>query len=278
MKDLIMFLPRFLTSVCLGLTVSAQMALSHELWLEPQQYQVDNGAQLVVNIKNGEDFAGNTLSYFDRSSTRFELGLNGDTQEIVARAGDRPALTLDETPDDTLVAVLHETTPSTITYKTWAKFAKFATHKDFPQAEADHSAAGWPRDGFRERYTRHVKTLIAVGDGAGQDAQYGLETEITALTNPYDPDFDGAMQIALTYQGQPRADAQIEVFDRAPDDSVTVSLHRTDAKGIARIPVTPGHDYLFDAVVLRPAPDAGETEKSPVWETLWAALSFHVPG
>lgn len=253
------------------------MALSHELWLEPEQYQVDNGATVAVNIKNGEEFAGNTLSFFDRSTTRFDLGINGEVRKIDARAGDRPALTLEDAPRDALVAVLHETTPSNITYKEWAKFAKFAAHKDFPDAEADHTAAGWPRDGFRERYTRHVKALVAVGDGSGADAAYGLETEFTALSNPYAEGFDGVMRVALTYQGAPRADAQVEVFDRAPDDSVTVSLHRTDADGIAAIPVTAGHAYLFDAVVLRPAPDTGETEKTPVWETLWAALTFRVP-
>ena len=167
-----------------------------------------------------------------------------------------------------------------MTYTEWDKFLSFAAHKDFPQAEADHLANGWPQDRFKERYTRHAKTLIAVGDGRGADAPLGLETEFTALTNPYDPDFDGQMKVTLTYEGSPRVDAQVEIFDRAPDGEVTVTLQRTDDMGEAVIPVTPGHDYLLDAVVLRPAPEADKVTddpNQPVWETLWAALTFHVP-
>ena len=101
------------------------------------------------------------------------------------------------------------------------------------------------------------------------------------MTNPYDANFDNQMKVRLLYQDEPRADAQVEVFDRAPDDSVTISLHSTDAAGEAVIPVTAGHEYLFDAVVLRTAADAqtggSYTPDEPVWETLWAALTFQVP-
>jgi hypothetical protein len=130
---------------------------------------------------------------------------------------------------------------------------------------------------FRESYTRHVKALIGVGTGEGADAELGLATEFVAETNPYASDFNNNMKISLFYQGALRPDAQVEVFDRAPDDTVTITLYRTDAAGQADIPVTPGHDYLFDAVVLRPAPGATTDENAIVWETLWAALSFSVP-
>lgn len=229
------------------------------------------------SFKNGQEFEGNTLSYFDRSSASY-LMVAGDQQTpITPRAGDRPALNVAAPARDALVTVVHETTAQYLTYREWEKFLKFVDHKDFSDAVATHEARGWPKDTFRERYSRHVKTLIAVGDGTGSDQTVGLATEFTALTNPYAPDFDGEMNVLLTYDGAPRADAQIEVFDRAPDASVTITLYRTDDRGIAIIPVTPGHSYLFDAVVLRPAADALETEKSPLWETFWAALTFAVP-
>ena len=56
-----------------------------------------------------------------------------------------------------------------------------------------------------------------------------------------------------------------------------VTTTRTDEPGQAVVPVTPAHQYLFDAVVLRPAQGAGDTADAPVWETLWAALTFAVP-
>ncbi len=235
------------------------------------------GDTIHAHFKNGENFAGSNMSYLDRYAARHEMALGQDVHPIPGRAGDRPAVQLPEAEQEGLLVLVHETTPSTITYRDWAKFLKFAKHKDFATAPADHIAAGWSQDEFREHYTRHAKALIGIGNGAGADRAFGMATEFVALSNPYAADFDGTMRVALSYQGTPRADAQIEVFDRAPDGTVDIALYRSDASGLAAIPVTPGHAYLFDAVVLRKAPDAGDDPKAPVWESLWAALTFAVP-
>lgn len=229
-------------------------------------------ANLVANLKNGEDFAGISLSYFDRNFTRFDVVMADNVQAVTGRMGDRPALDMGPT-DEGLAIVVHETTPSFVTYKDWPKFQKFADHKDFADMAARHAANGFPDPPFKERYTRHAKALIAVGDGAGADRALGLKTEFVALTNPYAPGFDGAMQVQVLYDGAPRPDAQVEVFDRDPEGTVIITLHSTDAAGQATVPVIPGHAYLFDAVVIEPITDTPDA----VWDTFWAALSFAVP-
>ncbi len=270
-----MFLNRLIFALCLALPPAP--AIAHEFWISPDAYQVALGGAITANFRNGEEFEGSVLSYFDRRSARFDIVFDGAVRAVAPRSGDRPALQMTAPDQNGLLSVVHETTQSRITYRAWAKFAKFADHKDFPGVEAAHDAAGWPREGFKEGYSRHAKALIAVGSGAGQDQAVGLATEFVALTNPYAQDFDGQMKVALTYNGAPRADAQVEVFDRQPGGLVLISLYRTDDKGQATIPVMRGHEYLFDAVVLRPAPAAGTAEDAPVWETLWAALTFAVP-
>ncbi|MFT4961259.1 MAG: cobalt/nickel transport protein, partial [Paracoccaceae bacterium] len=68
-------------------------------------------------------------------------------------------------------------------------------------------------------------------------------------------------------------DALIEVFARAPDDTVEITTTHTDANGHALIVVKPNTTYLLDAVILRqPAP-----ESKAVWESLWAAMTFATP-
>lgn len=238
---------------------------------------MENGGTIEGNFKNGQEFEGNSLAFFDRNSVRYEMLADEEVTPIKPRSGDRPALSVPAPAKDALVVVVHETAPSFVTYTEWDKFLAFVEHKDFADAVSTHDAKNWPRDRFRERYTRHVKALIAVGNGEGTDQYVGLKTEFIALTNPYASDFEGKMTVLLTYEGTPRADAQVEVFDRAPDDSVTITLHRTDAEGTATVPVQPGHEYLFDAVVLEPAPDAETEENAPLWETYWAALTFEVP-
>ncbi|MGA9432847.1 MAG: DUF4198 domain-containing protein [Roseobacter sp.] len=261
----------------LVLTILAPMpALGHEFWIEPQQYQVESGSPLLADLKNGENFKGVSLGWFDRRFTRFEMHTPEEVLPVLGRMGDTPALQA-TAPQDGLLVVAHETTESTITYREWEKFLNFVAHKDFADAVATHEANGWSKEEFREAYTRHAKALIAVGDGAGADSALGLETEFVALTNPYADGFNGTMRVQVNYQGAPRIATQVEVFDRAPDGTIEVTLHRTDENGQAQVQVTPGHTYLFDAVVLRPSARAGTEDRAPVWETLWAALTFAVP-
>ena len=72
----------------------------------------------------------------------------------------------------------------------------------------------------------------------------------------------------------PLAGVQIELFEKGDGDDVAISLHRTDVRGIAVLPVSAGNAYLVDTVHLRPA--LPESEADVVWETLWASLTFAV--
>jgi cobalt/nickel transport protein len=258
----------------IGTALPLSASFAHEFWIEPERYQVAPGDPIIARFRNGEKFEGVDLPYLDRQSVRLEMVRGQDVATFTPRNGDRPVI---DQPNlgPGLTVLAHETAPRTLTYRDWESFAAFAAHKDFPDIAARQDARGLPREDFKERYTRHAKALVAVGDGAGSDRALGLETEFVALDNPYAAGFDGVMEVALRYQGEPRPDAQVEVFDAAPDGSVTVTLTRTDAEGRAAVPVMPGHRYLFDAVVLRPVEPAEAGD--PVWETVWAALTFAVP-
>lgn len=247
-------------------------ALAHEFWIEPLEFQVETGTPLGVHLRVGEEFYGAPQAYFENRADRFELRRDGTVTPYDGRLGDIPAMEIAPS-DDGLLVVLHQTAPSTLTYESWEKFQAFADHKDFPNIRERHLARGLPLEEFDEAYTRHAKSLIAVGGGAGSDRPSGMEVEFVALTNPYTDNLTDGLAVQLLFQNTPHADAQIEVFDRAPDGTVAISLRRTDADGQALIPVTPGHSYLLDAVYLRPY----DGPEDAVWESLWASLSFHVP-
>ncbi|MDG1470069.1 MAG: DUF4198 domain-containing protein [Ascidiaceihabitans sp.] len=274
-----MNLPQFIRTACsaavlggLSTVFAPTNVFAHEFWIEPEKFQVETGDTLVVDLRNGQEFAGSKLAYFENSFTRFDVAMDDQITPVDGRMGDRPAMQM--MPDaDGLLVILHETTPAKVRYKEWPKFLKFAAHKDFADIESRHDALGFARDSFRESYTRHAKALVAVGDGTGSDRAFGLKTEFVALSNPYAADFDGQMQVQVLLDGAPRTDAQIEVFHRATDGSVTITLEHTDDQGRATIPVIAG-DYLFDAVVLQPFDGTGPEDV--VWQTFWAALTFHV--
>lgn len=267
---------RLLNSVFISVFIAfgTVAASAHEFWIEPLAYQIQPGAEIKADLKVGQEFSGSTYPYRPSQITRFDLLQNGKDTEVEARIGDNPALGM-TVDDDGLLVIVHETTDSRLTYTDFAKFEKFVRHKAFPTVIADHDARGLSRDKFVESYRRYAKSLVAVGAGEGNDAPIGMKTEIVALANPYTDEID-TMPVQVFLDRAPRVGAQVEVFEKGPDDSVTITLFSTDKDGKAVLPVKKNHSYLVDAVWAEALPN-DDTEAGPVWKTHWAALTFYVP-
>ena len=248
----------------------ASMSHAHEFWIEPLAYQVPAGGAVTADIKVGEDFKGSGQSYLKRRTSQFDVRINGQVLPITSRIGDRPAFD-QAIPGEGLAVIVHETSNMDLIYPNLAKFQKFVDHKDFTGAIDAHKSRGLPEEGFKETYRRYAKSLVAVGSGAGADARVGLRTEFVALANPY-TDRLTALPVQVFYEGTPRANTQVEVFEKSSQGRVGIFTLKTDANGRANIPVKPGHSYMLDAVKLIP----GETPGA-AWHTLWANLTFEIP-
>ncbi len=264
------------TFVCnIFLTLATTPLLAHEFWIDSKKFQVKTGENIAAFTKNGQNFKGIDLAYFTRRAARFERIDASGAKPVQARLGDSPVF---DKPieSDGLFTLVYQTNPQNLTYTEWAKFKKFADHKDFGDVLSQHRERELSEDKFRETYTRFAKGLFAVGSGAGSDASRGLELEIIALKNPYTDTLDGGLPVKVLYREMPRLDAQIEIFERSKEGDTTITLVQTNDEGIAVIPVKSGYAYLLDNVLLREPSPALSQETGAVWETLWAALTFEV--
>ena len=257
-----------------AICISLGPAQAHEFWIEATDYAVPSGAAVEAGFRNGEEMSGSSLSFIPARSERFDMIMGGETRSVPARLGDNPAFTAADLPDG-LLTILHETAEQRLTYTEWAKWVRFTDHKDFAFAQEAHRERGLSEERFVEAYRRFAKALVAVGDGVGSDTARGMRTEIVAGLNPYIDDLSAGLPVQVLLDGAPKPEAQVEMFARAPDGTVQVTLHRADADGRALLPVEAGHDYLLDSVSIEAVEPA--TEGDPVWLTLWAALTFAVP-
>ncbi len=255
--------------------MAALPAAAHEFWISPDAYQVPPGGTLKAEFRVGQEFAGAGYVFVPGRSERFEVVTADGTTEVTPRVGDRPALNI-PAPEEGLNVVVHETGDLTVNYTDFEVFQRFLKHKDWTSLEAVHAERGLPLTGFKESYRRYAKSLIEVGEGKGADQAMGLEIEIVAVTNPYIDDLSNGMVVNVIYQGAARGDAQVEIFEKAPGGEVEIIHVRTDESGRAVFPITKGHEYLVDSVVVR-AEDNEDPEAGPVWRSLWASLTFKVP-
>ena len=132
-------------------------------------------------------------------------------------------------------------------------------------------------EAFSEAYTRHAKALVRVGGSSEPDRRIGLAIELVFQDMPVAP---RARVRALLF-GEPMADTQVRVFSRALAAEASVpadeAVLRTDADGLATVPLAPGRRYLLSTVHLREPDPALASSRDVVWETLWAASSFETP-
>ena len=254
----------------------ASPVYAHEFWISPVKYEIAVNQSIEAHFRVGQDFNGSKNSFLNRYTTRQEVVQMGKTTQVTGRNGDRPAFQMVGLPNG-LAVLVHETTDSTLTYRDFEKFVAFVKHKSFDGQPEAHTARGLPKVGFVESYRRFAKSLVAIGDGVGQDTPIGLDIEIVALTNPYTDDLSSGMQVRILMAGLPRANVQVELFERAfgTIDEAKISLYQTNDDGIATFPVTAGQEYMVDNVALLPLePDV---DGNPVWHSLWANLTFAVP-
>ncbi|MGR3322248.1 MAG: DUF4198 domain-containing protein [Pseudooceanicola sp.] len=251
----------------------AAPARAHELWLEAEEWQVQPGETIRADIINGQLLSGVRLPWRDDRLTRAEHVTPSGTRELRGRLGDIPAIDV-EASEPGLHVLVYEAAPTTVTYSDFDKFRSFTEEKGLERAYETHLERDLPQDRVKEVYTRHVKALVAVGEGAGSDEVRGMEIEILAETNPYALARGEAMVVRLFYRDAPAADAPMTIFRKAADGTVTTTLIRTDAEGRARFDVEPGVEYLVDSVVLREAGQEEAAEHNALWRSLWAGLTF----
>lgn len=250
--------------------------LAHEFWIEPLAYSIAPGDRLQGTLLNGQEFEGSQLAYLPMRFTRFTLASGMRQGTVENRIGARPALDTEPLAEG-LHVISYASVMATLDYAEWEKFLAFAAHKDFADIEARHDARGLSRTDFKEGYWRYAKSLIGVGNGLGRDFRTGLDVEFVALDNPYTDDLSDGLRVQLFYLEDTLPDSQVELFEKAPDGRVDVTLHRTNAEGIATLPVKAGHSYLIDHVVLREPSAQLAEDAGIVWETLWAALTLAIP-
>ncbi len=257
---------------CLGSAGSVQ---AHEYWLLAEDYTIEASGQLRVAQMNGEKMAGANLPYQPNGLKRFEVVVGDTVTPVVARLGDTPALAM-AAPGEGLAIVVAQTAKISVRYQEFAKFESFARHKGLPEVVDLHRSRGLPETGFAETYVRFAKSLVSIGAGAGSDRAMGLRIEIVAQENPYQDDMTDGMTLQVLLDGQPRASAQLSLFETAADGVVSETFHVTDANGMVTVPAKSGSVYLADSVDLFALPN-DDINAGPLWHSDWASLTYMIP-
>lgn len=265
---------RIAALIAAGLVTTPPAALhAHELWLEPVTPVIAPGDAYDVQIRVGQMLEGPTYSYLPSWFDRFDVIEDGVARPVASIVGDLPAVS-ETAGDPGLVTLVYLSTADVLEYKTFQKFEAFVEAEGLDGGVERHRARGLPEAGFVETYIRSAKALIAVGEGAGEDAAHGLPFEFVAEANPFAA--TSKIPVRLLWEGAPQPDVQVSIFRKAPDGAVTLERVRSDAEGRIPAPTAPGF-YLLSAVrLMEPPPDLARAHRA-VWHSVWASLTYRLP-
>lgn len=253
----------------------AATGFAHDMFLKLESYFLAPESAVTVPLLNGT---------FDTSENAIARPRFAD----IAMIGPAGRVSFDTTVvtgrnDSTLLAlrtgaagtyVIGVSTRPNIIAMTGEQFHEYLQEEGLDHVIAARRQAGTAQDSVRERYAKHVKAIVQVGETrTGSFATpLGYAAELVPLDNPYTWKRGGALRFRAVVDGAPVPDQAVISGGRsAADSAIPRRALRTDAGGIVTlVPSGPGLWYLtFIHIGTVSAPDRN-------YQSEWATITFQL--
>jgi len=248
---------------------------AHDLFLKPFAFFVAPGSDARLRVLNGTFEKSENSITRDRLRDLSVVGPNGiahpDTSAW-SEAGDTSVFVFRTGAAGTYV-VGASTLPRTLRMEAKA-FNEYLASDGVPDMLEARKRSNELNKPSHERYSKHVKTLIQVGDTrtSGFDTVLNYPAEIVPLDNPYATKAGGVIRVRALVDGRPVVNQLVIAGGRTPSGArLPVNTVRSGSDGVALIAVgSPGFWYVkFIHMVLV----TGDTVN---YESKWATLTFQV--
>ena len=248
---------------------------AHDLFLKPFAFFVAPGTDARVRVLNG------TFEKSENSITRNRLrdlsvvGPGGATHPDTStwsETGDTSVLVFRTGAAGTYV-VGASTLPRTLRLDAKA-FNEYLASDGITDMLESRKRANELNVSSHERYSKHVKTLIQVGDARtpGFDTVLGYPAEIVPLDNPYAARVGEVVRARVLVDGRPAANQLVISGGRTPTGArLPMRNVRSGPDGVARVAIgSPGYWYIK---FIHMVPVTGDSVN---YESKWATLTFQV--
>ena len=255
--------------------VVTAIASAHDMFLRPEQSVAQPQSEILVRLLNGTFSESENSIIRSRVRDASVMGPrarvpidmatwteSGDTTTFRVRVGGPGTYAVGVSTTASVIALSADT------------FNMYLRDDGIPDILAQRRAKNELNKPARERYHKHVKTLVQVGDSVrtGFDAAFGYPAEIIPLANPYALRRGATLRVRVLVNGQPVANQYILFGGRdASGGRIEQRNTRSAADGTARIPLSSAGDWYVKFIhMTRLASDTVD------YESKWATLTFSV--
>jgi len=256
------------------LLVSATLLLAHDLFLKLETYFVPPNASIRVAVLNGSFSQSEGPVTPDRL---LDLSLVGPVQRrAIARtawkpSGDSTWLTVQTGAPGTYV-IGASLSPRQIAL-TADEFNSYLKEDGIPDILNARTLDGELGVAVRERYQKHVKAVLQVGDTRTEAyaTVLGYPAEIIPLSNPYAAKIGDTLAVRALVDGKPIASQMLLSGGERDGQAIAENWARSDTAGVARFALTEAGKWYIKFI--RMVPISGDSVN---YESKWATLTFEV--
>ena len=251
------------------------VAAAHDMFLKPTRYFAPENSEVRLRVLNGtftkseNSIARNRLA--DASVVTPARRITLDTTEWNA-TGDTSTFHIHTRAAGTYV-IGASTRPSVIALSA-DDFNLYLKDDGIPDVLEARRTAGELGKPAKERYHKHIKSLVQVGNARSDHyaTVLGYPAEIIPMENPYSLASGASLRVKTLVDGKPAAN-QFVLYGGLTDKETNIEVKsvRSNAEGIATIPLsTPGIWYIKFINMTRVMSDSVD------YESKWATLTFQV--
>lgn len=257
--------------VLLGVAVAS----AHDMFLKPTRYFAPENAEVRVRVLNGtftkseNSIARNRLANASVLTPRGRIQL--DTAEWSA-TGDTSTFHIHTRAAGTYVIGV-STKPSEIDLSA-DDFNLYLKDDGIPDVLEARQKAGELQKGARERYHKHVKAFVQVGDARSDlyATPMGYPAELMPLENPYSLGKGATLRVRTLVDGKPAANQYVLFGGTTTGDAgIEMKSVRSNAEGIASIPLSEAGVWYVKFINMSRLNRDGVD-----YESKWATITFQV--
>ena len=254
---------------------SVTVAAAHDMFVKPTRYFVPENAEVRVRLLNGtftkseNSIARNRLADASVLSPRGRAKL--DTADWSVR-GDTSTFHIHSRDAGTYVIGV-STKPNAIDLSA-DDFNLYLKDDGIPDALEARRKSGELKKPARERYHKHVKAMLQVGEARSDlyKTAFGYPAELIPIENPYSLKAGATLRVQTLVDGKPAANQFVQFGGLTADDKgIEQKDVRSDAQGVASIPLrVAGTWYVKFINMTKLKGDSAD------YESKWATLTFQV--
>ena len=268
-----------LYALVMAAAVTSAPVEAHEMFLKPENSRQEPGSAQVVQLINGTlDKSENGVTRDRMADVSIVAGGNVTKPDTSDWRDDENSSYLDYSSGEAGTQVIGVSTKARVLAMSPDEFIAYLKHDGVPDTltmfEANNTLAE-----VRERYSKHVRTIVQVGEEKSDTyaTKLGYPIEIILDQNPYELRFGDDIGFQVLYDGKPVANqlvrASYEGFHGHDDSGGHINSYdmRTDENGRASFLLNNKALWYISLIHMQKIDDPDAD-----YESNWATITFRV--